>query len=91
MSRLRVRIAWKIDDGRAGTFVTDDSLDLHDDPEYESPFVGMPKGWNTFIWEEGNFACDCNRANFFLNETGWQCGERIEILSMTPHDALRED
>lgn len=25
---------------------------------------------NTFIWEEGNFSCDCNRGIFFDRATG---------------------
>ena len=80
--RLRVRIHWKVDNGRRGIFTTNDSLDLHKDDEYESPY-DVPQGWNTFIWEEGNFACDCNRSSFFLNED-WPCGERIEIVKMEP-------
>ena len=25
---------------------------------------------NTFIWQEGNFACDCNRGQFFCEAKG---------------------
>jgi hypothetical protein len=31
--------------------------------------------WNTWIWEEGNFSCDCNRASFFGDDDEIQCSD----------------
>lgn len=36
-----------------------EGLDWHEDSDYPA-----------FIWEEGNFACDCNRASFFARAIG---------------------
>ena len=85
-SRLRVNIFWRCDDGRSGVFELPSSLALEEIPgeeQYPSPF-GLEARWRTWIWEEGNFACDCNRAMFFLGEDDWPCGERISIERMEP-------
>jgi hypothetical protein len=42
---------------------------------------------NKFMWEDGNYSCDCNRALFFLDEDydDLKCGDcRFEILSIEP-------
>lgn len=45
--------------------------------------------YGSFIWEEGNFACDCNRAIFFNRQTGDDfapetCGSDVmEVVSIT--------
>jgi len=46
---------------------------------YEYDFNGFyPPESAYFMWEEGNFSCDCNRSIFFgLPEM--DCGEKIEI------------
>ena len=41
-----------------------------------------------FLWEEGNFACDCNRIDFLYDEwpEDYPCNRdenRIELLSLT--------
>lgn len=58
-----------------------------DDHEYtEDPHDRKP---NLFIWEEGNYACDCNRGLFFGRgkgvspelDLGYLCGEsRYSVL-----------
>jgi hypothetical protein len=35
-----------------------------------------------FMWEEGNYACDCNRGPMFGLGDEWTCGETIEVLSI---------
>lgn len=48
---------------------------------------GWGGGWDTFMWEDGNYACDCNRSLFFLGLDGERpCGETlvIEALSVWP-------
>jgi hypothetical protein len=32
---------------------------------------------STFIWEEGNFSCDCNRRMFFNSAAGEPTGESV--------------
>ncbi len=39
--------------------ITGEIVDYHTDGIYEN-------GLRTWIWEEGNFACDCNRELFYL-------------------------
>ena len=34
-------------------------------------------GSSHFLWTDGNYACDCNRADFFGDEDAAQCGETI--------------
>ena len=52
--------------------------------------------WNgSFIWEEGNFACDCNRGNFFARAGGEfdldsPCGdERFVVLEIRSDEGER--
>jgi hypothetical protein len=77
---LRVRLSWRWRD-KAGT--------------YEDP-VGKGTAWrdeetgepNFFMWEEGNYSCDCNKAVLFgLDEdesyaAEQPCGEEIEISNL---------
>jgi hypothetical protein len=40
-----------------------------------------------FIWEHGNFSCDCNRSLFIKRQcdpkfTPYECGEVIQLVSM---------
>lgn len=40
-------------------------------------------GINTFMWDEGNYACDCNRASFFIGDEDHKCSEdRFHIISI---------
>ena len=53
---------------------------------------------NPFIWEEGNYACDCNRGEFFLSTQGfkdeddfaeyeWNCSEeKYSVNLVNPND-----
>ena len=38
---------------------------------------------NTFMWDEGNYSCDCNRARFF-GFVAFPCGDTIEVLEIVP-------
>lgn len=66
-------------DGKIGDFR--DSIPLEYAPNQEDGF---------FIWEEGNFACDCNRHSFFCKAVGEEdteddppCGdERYSVLDI---------
>jgi hypothetical protein len=40
-----------------------------------------------FLWEEGNYACDCNRSIFIRRQCDknfkeMDCGEKIELVSI---------
>ncbi len=77
--RARVRIQWRYKD-KSGTYEEEPSSSgsVWFDDE------GEP---SLFMWEEGNYSCDCNRADFFGladrdNEAGFPCGNTIEILSI---------
>lgn len=38
-----------------------------------------------FMWEDGNYACDCNRSLFLRGldfEESWPCGRTIRCLSL---------
>jgi hypothetical protein len=45
----------------------------------------------TFMWEEGNYSCDCNRSLFiqeycdenFNKGTEMECGDSIKLVSLT--------
>lgn len=48
-------------------------------------------GWDTdgsnFIWSEGNYACDCNRASFFARSIGEEdpdrsCGDKAFSIAI---------
>lgn len=54
-----------------------DNLEWHDDSDYPD-----------FIWSEGNYACDCNRALFFARAIGEDdpersCGDSAFSLRIT--------
>lgn len=72
----RVRIHWRLGDKEG----------VYEDPP-ESPTLWQDdSGVNYWMWEEGNYACDCNRSTFFgLDKVS--CGDKIEIVSM---DAIPE-
>lgn len=48
--------------------------------------------WGDFIWEEGNFSCDCNRAAFFAEAEGEDgpedppCGDNAFSVMLTTMD-----
>lgn len=70
-NQVRVKIQWRVGE-KSG--------------EYSGDFATCPideDGLNDFWWTDGNGACDCNRADFFLGEE-WPCGEKIEIVNITP-------
>lgn len=44
-----------------------------------------------YIWDEGNFACDCNRSAFIIeqcdkNFSQMQCGHEIELIGIVKED-----
>jgi hypothetical protein len=44
----------------------------------EVKIVPSDEDWDEvqdFLWTEGNFACDCNRADFFGEEDNYPCTE----------------
>jgi hypothetical protein len=56
-----------------------------------------PKSWdyyNDFIWSEGNFACDCNRSDFFARAVGETeddnspCGDELFSVRLSDLDGL---
>ncbi len=72
--RGRARVHWKYRD-KTGVYEDNTPSVWFDDD-------GTP---NFFMWEEGNFSCDCNKSNFFgLAEDGgfWSCGDEIEITKL---------
>lgn len=84
----RVRIHWR------------DNL-THKEGIYEEPkgrdFGSITKdedGYNCFMWDEGNYACDCNRLLFFIDPNDLRdlaCSEwRFDILKLEAAD-LNED
>lgn len=67
---LKVQISiTRISDGKNVTYWDDEGL--YQDEDYDG----------TFIWEDGNFSCDCNRSIFFhkalggLEEIETVCGD----------------
>ena len=46
----------------------------HDPLEYDEPF-------DDFIWADGNYACDCNRADFLYGkEMDFPCSGNIIVI-----------
>lgn len=44
----------------------------------EVKLVTIDEAWDEsqeYLWIDGNWSCDCNRAAFFGEETDWPCGE----------------
>lgn len=39
-----------------------------------------------YLWSEGNFKCDCNRAIFFFNCDDYQCGDTAFSVRITAVD-----
>ena len=71
-----VRIRWYYD-GEEGVY--------EDAPGHEScPLDPLTFAPNTFLWDEGNYSCDCNRAMLFFGWDAMPCGETIEILTLHP-------
>lgn len=69
----RVKIKWSYAD-REGVYI---------DPPSE-PSAWMVDGlFDPFMWEDGNYSCDCNRSRFFgLGK--FTCGETIQIINIEP-------
>jgi hypothetical protein len=75
---LRVQISiTRVSDGKNATYWDDEGL--YQNGEYDG----------TFIWEDGNFSCDCNRSIFFHKALGEpeaveaECGEskfRVDFI-----------
>ena len=60
---------------------------------WDDGLCGEPAGPSTFIWEEGNFSCDCNRELFFLRagqepeHDEVECGaDRYAVELVNPKD-----
>lgn len=58
------------------------SYELHPDFDYDEFHHAE------FIWEEGNFSCDCNRS-IFINEIDntfplMDCGDTIKLTELKP-------
>ena len=43
--------------------------------EYSYRRSGSGLGFPWFLWTEGNYSCDCNRARLVFGEEGHPCGE----------------
>lgn len=53
-------------------------VEMTDTQTKETKTIVMEGQWNgDFIWTEGNYACDCNRHNFFYpkSDVDWPCGQ----------------
>ena len=55
----RVRIHWE----------TNEQEGIYIDPPKKPSIFFDEGGPNFFIWEEGNYSCDCNRSIFFLGRS----------------------
>ncbi len=63
---------------------------LKDDHEYED------LGNAIWLWEEGNFGCDCNRSQFIKEQCDMdfpllECGETIDMTSFHPLEIASVD
>lgn len=61
-------------------YVTRHDRYIFDEPEY---YEGQ---WR-YIWEEGNYSCDCNRALFIVRQCDvafpeFKCGDKIKMVSL---------
>ena len=80
IKRATVKIEWKHGE-KSGTY--------QDEPGQPSLWWDDERGdWCYYLWEEGNWACDCNRAKKFGIGDDFPCGNTIEIISM---EAVGED
>jgi len=66
----RARVWWKTRDGRDGVY--------EDTDEKGSLWTDEDGDLHDYMWGEGNYSCDCNRALLFLGEN-WECGELIKV------------
>ena len=58
-------------------------LDNHDTIWQDNDEFGT---FNTYMWDDGNYACDCNRGIFFIKDHSLACGntrfiiEKVEVI-----------
>ena len=76
----RVRIRWRdTKTGRTGVWTEEPC---------EVGSVWQDRGeWNAYMWQDGNYACDCNRALYFIESQDPPCGSErfvIEEAWVTP-------
>ena len=58
---------------------------MRDNKTQEEQVIEMDGEYIPYLWEEGNFACDCNRAVFFTGDHDivQECGEsRFDVLAV---------
>lgn len=60
---------------------TDEVMPLEFDFGY-----GYPHDSARYMFEEGNYSCDCNRADFLKLDDDWKCGETIEMVEFTTEE-----
>ncbi len=72
------KIWWELPDGTKGVYTETKVPSLWEND------CGEPE-W--FMWDLGNYSCDCNRSIFFLDlgqgdeDAEWPCGDTIKILN----------
>ncbi len=70
--RIRVRLKWQYLD-KQGTY---------EDPPGKGTAWLDDDGPNFFQWEDGNYACDCNRGSMFGINENMPCGDTIEVFDL---------
>lgn len=72
---VRVRIRWRdMQTGQEGVYT--------DPPGHGSAWL-TDGVLDLFMWEDGNYACDCNRALLFKGIQDHPCGsDRFDVLSI---------
>lgn len=70
----RVKIFWHRPTGETGVY--------EEPPENLSSvwYDEENAEWVTFLWSEGSYACDCNRAILFLGDHTRECSEHEFII-----------
>ena len=85
--RLRARIWWETDDGRSGVY--------EDAPNNKSVPVDKEGNEDWFIWDYGNYSCDCNRSIFFLGlgqgepDDSWPCSHGVRRIRILKREVIR--
>lgn len=83
-----------LDDGRIqcrvkiiGTFCGEPFEFIDPEDSKGSQFIWPDGDPSTYWWTDGNFSCDCNRAQFIGKKIGdVECGETINIDKIIPID-----
>jgi len=79
MEHFRARMKWRYKD-QIGEYTEPDR-----GPDAGSVWRDEDGKLNFFMWEDGNYSCDCNRARFFGlggPDEDWPCGDEIEISDL---------